>query len=76
MVGLSATFVVLMGAALFLIMAKIAQQTGPEAAPIVMGASFVFVMTDIVVIALLTAGILQWLMAKTPYPLSARARVA
>lgn len=75
MVGLSATFVVLIGAALFLIMAKIAQDTGPDTAPTVMGALLMFVVTDIVVVALLTAAILQWLLARATYLPSARPRV-
>lgn len=76
MVGLIATFVVLIGAALFVFIAKIAQGAGSEAVAVVMGASLVFVMTDIVVIALLTAGILQWFLTRTTDLSLARRRVA
>lgn len=68
MVGLSATIVVLIGAASFLVMAKMTQHAGPEAALTVTGALLVFVMTDIVVVALLTAAILQWLLARATHP--------
>lgn len=76
MVGLIATFVVLIGAALFVTMVKAARGAGPETAPPVMGALLVFVMTDIVVIALLAAGILQWLLTRTTCLTSAQSRVA
>jgi len=76
MMGLIATFVVLIGAALFVIMVKFDWNTGPEAAPAAMGALLVFVMTDIIVIALLTAGLLQWFLTKTTDRPSARPHVA
>ncbi len=76
MVGLIATFVLLIGAALFVIMVKVAWGAGPETAPTVTGALLVFVMTDIVVVALLTAAILQWLLTRATHLPSVRPHVA
>lgn len=61
MVGLIAAFVVLLGAVLFLAMARVTRTAGPEAILTVTGAFLAFVVTDSVLIALVTAGLMQWL---------------